>query len=66
MQWSPGYAEAASAHYGFMKTPSVIVWLPPASIANTSNGCGPEARDPTNSSETVTLCLCAEVAGTVT
>jgi hypothetical protein len=28
---------AASEHYGCGKEPSVIVWFPPASIANTSS-----------------------------
>ena len=58
--------QVASKRYCFVKEPSVIVWLPPASIANTSNGCDPWARDPTNSGGTVTLCVKAWVAGTVT
>jgi hypothetical protein len=52
---APGFHAGSVQHYGFMKEPSVIVWLPPASIANTSNSCSPEARDATYSGETVTL-----------
>jgi hypothetical protein len=56
-------APQLSARYGFVKEPSVMVWLPPASIASTSNAFGPDGRDATNSGDTVTLSC---VAGTVT
>jgi hypothetical protein len=54
----------AFEHYCLIKEPSVIVWLPPASIANTSNGCSPPARDWTNSGVTVTHI--DKLGGTVT
>ena len=40
--------------HGIVKKPSVIVWFPPASMANTSNPCSPEPRDATYSGGTVT------------
>ena len=52
-----GLTQVTTERYCFVKEPSVIVWLPPASIANTSNRCGPAARDATNSGGTVTLCV---------
>ena len=52
----------ASEHH-FTNELSVIVWLPPASIAKTSKGFAPEGSDATNSGDTVTLNV---VAGTVT
>ena len=49
--------------YGFTKYPTVSVWFPLASIASTSNVCGPDGSDATNSGGTVTF---VAVPGTVT
>jgi hypothetical protein len=51
------------ARYRVTKVPSVMVWSPFASIANTSKGCPPGAGDSTNSRGSVTSVL---VAGRVT
>jgi len=45
------------AIYSVSKDPSVIVWFPLESIANTSNPCSPVSREATNSGGTVTLVL---------
>lgn len=46
-----------------MKGPSVIVWFPPASMANTSTCCSPAPGDWTNCGDTVTHS--DKLAGTV-
>jgi hypothetical protein len=57
------YGPVGREPYGFVNELSVMVWLPPTSIASTSKSCSSEERDATNSGGTVTL---SWVAGTVT